>query len=175
MTLRIAPLALLLASLAIPAAAQDSSPAFNAFAVVNATGTIMRSGEKQASVTATLAGPMFVETSEGPVNAGKVSCSAQVTVDQTTAKTAGTGNCLFTASDGATAWGGWQCEGYRLVGCKGHLTLTGGSGRLEGANGDGAMIWRPTESEFVKQLDGTVLQNVSGILIWRDFKLGEKK
>lgn len=175
MTIRITAVALLLAALASPALAQDEPQVFNAFAVVVANGTIMRTGEKQAALVGTLAGPMFVETGEGPVDAGKVSCQAAAKVDQTTAKTTGSGNCTFTASDGATAWGEWQCEGYRLVGCKGVLKLTGGTGRLAGASGEGAMIWRPSDSEFVKQLDGTVLQNSTGIVIWRDFKLAQKK
>ena len=34
-------------------------------------------------------------------------------------------------------------------------------------------IWRPTTSELQKQLEGTVLQNATGILIWRDFTIAK--
>ena len=54
---------------AAPAVAQDETQTFNAFAVVQANGTIVRSGEKQLFVAGTLAGPLFIETDEGPQQA----------------------------------------------------------------------------------------------------------
>ena len=47
----------------------------------------------------------------------------------------------------------------------------GGTARLEGASGEGTMIWRPSAVELKKQLDGATLDNATGILLWRDFKL----
>jgi hypothetical protein len=37
------------------------------------------------------------------------------------------------------------------------------------------MVWRPTAHEFAKQLDGTTLQNTSGIVVWHDFKIAKSK
>jgi len=84
---------------------------------------------------------------------------------------AGNGACTFTAADGATAWGEWDCKGYELLGCRGTFKLAGGTARLEGASGEGTMIWRPSAVELKKQLDGATLDNATGILLWRDFKL----
>lgn len=160
---------LLLSSAAV--SAQEEPQVFNAFAVVVASGTIVKAGEKQVMVVGTLKGPMFVETDEGPVDAGSVVCGASVRIDQGTKRHGGSGVCTFRAEDGATAWGEWECAGYDVIGCRGTLKLTGGSGRFEGVTGEGAMIWRPSAQELKKQLDGTILQNTTGMLIWRDFKI----
>lgn len=159
---------------AVPAAAQDDVQTFNAFAVVTANGTIVRAGDKQLMAIATLGGPFFVETDEGPQQGGRVSCAISARIDQGTRKTSASGACTFAAHDGATAWGDWDCAGYELVGCRGAFKLTGGTGRFAGANGDSVFVWRPTTHELKKQLDGTVLDNVTGIVLWRDFKLKGK-
>ena len=169
----LASIALVLAA-TIPAAAQDDVQTFNAFAVVTADGTIVRSAEKQLMAIATLSGPFFVETDEGPQQGGRVSCAISARIDQATRKTSASGACTFTAHDGATAWGDWDCAGYELVGCRGGFKLTGGTGRFVGASGESTFVWRPTAHEFKKQLDGTVLDNVTGIVLWRDFKLKGK-
>jgi len=165
--------ALVLAA-AVPAAAQDDVQTFNAFAVVTANGTIVRSAEKQVMVVATLAGPFFVETEEGPQQGGHVNCATSARIDRGTRKTSASGACTFTAHDGATAWGDWDCAGYELVGCRGAFKLTGGTGRFVGASGESALVWRPTAHEFKKQLNGTTLNNTTGIVLWRDFKLKGK-
>lgn len=157
-----------------PAFAQDDVQAFNAFAVVSANGTIVRAGEKQFVVAASLAGPLFIETDEGPQQAGRVSCALSSKIDQSSRKTSASGGCTFTAGDGATAWGEWDCAGYELVGCRGTFKLAGGTGRFAGASGESTLIWRPTAHELKKQLDGTTLDNATGIVLWRDFKLKGK-
>ena len=154
--------------------AQEEPQVFNAFAVAVASGTIIKSGEKQVMVIGTLKGPMFVETDEGPVDAGSAVCGASLRFEMDTKRHTGSGACSFTAHDGATAWGEWECSGYDLVGCRGTLKLTGGSARLEGITGEGSMVWRPSAHDFKRQLDGTALQNSTGLLIWRDFKLVAK-
>lgn len=156
---------------AAPAAAEEQS--FNAFAVAAVQGTIVRAGEQKAMMVGTLAGLVFVETDEGPVEAGKVSCAASMQLDSQSRELAGSGICTFTAADGATSWGNWECAGYELVGCRGKLTLTGGTGRLQGASGGGSMLWRPSARASEKQADGTMQIGSTGILIWRDFKVGK--
>ncbi len=154
--------------------AQDEPQVFNAFAIAVANGTIVRAAEKELLVVGTIAGPLFVETDEGPVDSGKVVCAASVRVHQETYKTSGSGACTFTAQDGATSWGDWTCDGYQLVGCRGTLKLNGGTGRLMGVAGEGIMIWRPSAHDLKKQLDGTTVQNTTGIVLWRDFKIARR-
>ena len=161
-------------SAAVPAVAQDEVQTFNAFATVVANGTIIRAAEKQAMVVGTLAGPFFIETDEGPQQAGRVTCAASAQTNQESLRLTASGACSFAAHDGATAFGEWECAGYQLVGCRGTFKLTGGTARLAGATGESTIIWRPTAHELKKQLDGATLDNATGILLWRDFKLKGK-
>ena len=118
----------------VPGLAQeDNAQVFNAFSIAVANGTIVRSAEKQLMLVGTLTGPMFVETDEGPVAAGKVMCAASVHLDQTTAHQDGSGACTFVGETADMAWGDWQCAGYALVGCRGTFKLNGGTGRMAGA------------------------------------------
>ena len=167
-------LAMLFVAASFPAFAQDEPQQFNAFAVIQANGTIVKTAEKESMIVATLSGAFFVETDEGPVPSGSIACPGMVRVDLDTSHQTGSGACSFTALDGATSWGEWQCEGYNLVGCRGPFKLNGGTGRLAGITGEATMIWRPSSHEMHKQLDGSVLANATGILIWRDFKLTKK-
>ncbi len=167
-------LALAIVAGASPSLAQDEAQTFNAFSVVNASGSIVRAAEKQVMVVATLSGPFFIESVEGPIHAGRVTCAASSRIDQTSRKVAANGACTFTATDGAAAWGDWTCEGYELLGCRGTFKLTGGTGRLDGATGESTVLWRPSAHELKKQLDGSVLDNATGILVWRDFRLKGK-
>ena len=164
----------LVLAVAAPAVAQDEVQTFNAFAVVMANGHIVRAGEMKLFAAATLEGPLFVETDEGPQQAGRVGCAVSSKIDQGSRATSASGACTFTAQDGASAWGELVCAGYELVGCRGTFKLTGGTGRFEGASGESTLLWRPTAHELKKQLDGMTMDNVTGIVQWRDFKLKGK-
>ncbi len=164
----------LIAAAAAPSVAPDEPQVFNAFAPVEADGTIVRAAEKQFVVVATMAGRFYVETGEGPIESGVVSCAASARLDQATAKTNGQGACTVTAHDGATAWGDWQCEGYQLVGCRGAFKLAGGTGRFEGATGESTLVWRPSAHAFSGR-SGMTLDKAAGLLLWRDFKVSKAK
>ena len=163
----------LLTVLAAPslALAQDEPQVFSAFAVVRAEGTLVRAAEKQVSLTGALNGPLFIETDEGPVEAGAMVCSMAVRFDQAERSQNGKGACTFTAADGATAWADWECAGYDFVGCRGKMTINGGSGRFAGIQGEGTMVWRPRLHQADLKPDGSSTLASSGLLIWRDFKL----
>jgi hypothetical protein len=154
--------------------AQDEPQSFNAFAVVKADGSVLRSAEKQATIVAALTGTFFIETDEGPVAGGQIACSGMVRVDLDSTHQTGSGACTSTADDGAKTFGEWECAGFNMIGCRGIYKLTGGTGRLAGYSGHATLIWRPSSHELQKQLNGTVLQNTTGILIWRDFKIEKK-
>lgn len=162
-----------LAVLAAPslALAQDEPQVFNAFAVMRAEGTLVRAAEKQVSLAGALNGPLFVETDDGPMEAGSMVCSMAVRFDQAERRQNGKGACTFTAADGATSWANWECAGYDYVGCRGKMTINGGSGRLAGIQGEGAMVWRPRLHQADLKPDGSGALVTSGLVIWRDLKL----
>lgn len=145
-----------LAVLAAPsfALAQDEPQVFNAFAVVRAEGMLVRAAEKLVNLAGALNGPLFIETDEGPVEAGSVACSMAVRFDQAERSQNGKGACTFSAADGAAAWADWECAGYDYVGCRGKMTINGGSGRFAGINGEGTMMGRPSLHRTDVKVDG---------------------
>lgn len=174
LTGRLAAVALSLLLAASAAVAQEPPQSFNAFAVVKADGSALRSAEKQVTIVAAMSGTLYIETDEGPVAGGQIACSGMVRVDLDTTHQEGAGACTSTAEDGAKTYGEWVCAGFNMLGCRGTYKLTGGTDRFAGITGQATLIWRPNAHELQKQLDGTVLQNTTGILIWRDFKIEKK-
>jgi hypothetical protein len=160
--------------IASAASAQDEIQTFNAFAVSQASGKVVIEGGNKASIEATLAGPFFVETDEGPVHSGKIACTGTTQIELESRKQNAKGSCTLTAEDGATSTGQWECTGYVLVGCRGIYTTTAGTGRLAGMAGEATMIWRPTPHELRAQIAAGAVQNVTGLLIFRDFKISKK-
>lgn len=165
----------LLLSMVASSIAQDEPQIFNAFATVEAEGTIVRAADKQYFVTGTLTGRFYVETAEGPVDGGFVTCAASARLDMATARTDGQGACTFTAHDGATAFGDWRCEGYQLVGCRGVFRLAGGTGRFDGAVGQSTFVWRPNAQEMRARMEDSTIDGAAGLLLWRDFEVSRKK
>lgn len=157
-----------------PAFAQEDAVTFNGFAVVQGNGSAARTGEKSAMMVVRLEGPFFIESDDGPVQGGRVVCLGSAKVDLATTSQSASGACTFNASDGATAWGEWECTGLNLVGCRGLFKLTGGTARFAGMTGEAKLIWRPTYSELKNLLDGATAAQTTGILSWRDFKVKDK-
>jgi len=169
-TLRLAAAAALLAW-ASPALAQDK-PGIDAFAVWQGQGAMVKTGEQSATLVGVLEGPMFIETSEGPVNAGTIVCPATVEVrlDDRTQK--GTGLCTFFAEDGAEVYGNWICTGLHMVGCRGTMTITGGSGRLKGVAGTGPILIRSNFARLAPgKLTGAIGEAGGGIMVLRGLEL----
>lgn len=156
------------------ALAQEEAISFNGFAVVQGSGAAARTGEKSAMMVARFEGPFFVESDDGPIQAGRVACLGSAKADLDSTRLTASGSCTFNAADGATAWGEWECSGLNLVGCRGTFKLAGGTGRFAGVSGESKLIWRPTASEFKRLLQGAATTQTSGVISWRDFKVKEK-
>ena len=116
-----------------------------AFAVVETASDVLPTGADSARVMGTLEGPFFIDVGQGPIDAGNMRCVANMHADTSSGRQTGEGSCVLTADDGASLFGEWTCEGVRLVGCRGDFKITGGTGRLEGVSGGGAMTSRVSD------------------------------
>jgi hypothetical protein len=149
--------------------AEEQEP-MNAFAFWQGQGQIVDIGDQRVALIGAFGGPFYVETSEGPVETGMITCPALMQIDLRTARQAGSGSCMFTAHDGARAYGDWECTGVHLVGCKGIFTIRGGSGRLAGITGSSTIVFRGRPERLTDRA-GMVSTDALGIAVWRDFKL----
>lgn len=165
----IAGLAAALAGPAAPAAAEEERTV-DAFAVCQASGQAYRTGEATAVFVGALRGPIFVETDEGPIQAGEIICPGIVDFSLADGSQTGEGRCIMTATDGAQMFADWTCEGFHLIGCAGDFTLTGGTERFTGVTGGGRVTWRSGLHRVVSGGDDDrAIESAVGIAFWRDF------
>jgi hypothetical protein len=153
----------------VSARAADQDP-MNAFAFWQGQGQIVDIGDQRVALIGAFGGPFYVETAEGPVETGTITCPVLMQIDTRTARQSGSGSCMFTAHDGARAYGDWECTGVHLVGCKGIFTVRGGSGRLDGIKGTSTILFRGRPERLIDR-PGMVSADALGIAVWRDFKV----
>ena len=148
----------------------DEKQVVKAFSVVEVTGSILPDGVDSTRMMGTLEGPFFIDAGQGPVDAGNMHCVANMHGVASSGRQAGEGSCVLTASDGARLFGEWTCEGIRFVGCRGDFKITGGTGRLEGVSGGGAMTSRVSDHTVAPQDEaGMAMMTSRGIVFWDEF------
>ena len=138
--LPIAGLAFALGLAALPAAA-ETDETIRAYSVWDSHGATYAAGADESIFSATLIGRFYIDTEQGPVDAGMLSCPATVHIrpDRTQS---GQAICAITGKDGAQAFLDLSCTGVYMVGCSGKATVTGGTGRFKGVTGDGSFTIR---------------------------------
>jgi hypothetical protein len=127
---------------ASPAAAEEQT--IEAFSVWHARGQLFKTGENIGTFVGALRGRFFVDTPEGPVEAGTIVCPGTLEVDLEDASQSGQGRCVITSEKDAQVFASWTCSGYHLIGCSGEFTLTGGTGKFSGVTGGGPFTLRST-------------------------------
>lgn len=158
--------------LGVTAAASAQEPVtVDAFAVLEAEGSVVAVGAAAHVFAGRMDGPYFVDAGEGPVPAGNIACAGMLEADERTGRQTAAGRCRLVAVDGATAFGDFTCEGFRLVGCVGPFTLTGGEGRLAGASGEGTITLRRYATDLTVDADGAVREAALGIASWNDLRV----
>ncbi len=167
--------AIALAVLAAQARAEGPEPVtpepvtIDAFSVWSGSGSVIATSPDTHAFAGEMRGPYFVDAGQGPIPAGEMVCVGILEADQATGKQAGSARCQLIAFDGARAFGGFVCAGYRMVGCAGQFTLTGGDGRLAGATGQGPIVIRRYETALAAMGDGSVGEVALGVASWKGF------
>lgn len=165
---RIAAAAFFLAGASLAQA--EDAPKISAFSTIQSHGSIIPAGDGGYRIVGTVTGPFFIDSGQGPIDAGDLTCVADLKGNPTKGLLDGNGSCVLTAGDGAQLFADFTCSGVPFVGCKGDFTVNGGSGRLEGYTGGGAMTLRTSATELS---DGGAMSMTAsqgrGIVFWDDF------
>lgn len=167
------PLAIAITLISVAAAAEDSVTV-DAFAVLEARGAVIASSATALTFAGEMHGPYFVDTGHGPVPSGRIVCVGTIESDSMDGRQTGAARCRIEAGDGAAAWGGFTCSGFRFVGCAGDFTLEGGEGRLEGVSGGGPIVVRRYETTLTAAGDGALFEEALGIASWKGLTLTQK-
>ena len=149
----------------------------DAFAVWQGDGAAFRTGDQSATFVGAVAGRFFVETKNGPLEAGNIVCPATLDINLADAGQSGTGKCTITTNDGEQVYADWSCEGIHLIGCDGTFTLTGGTGRFKGVSGGGPIVVRSSFQNVAQRVLAGLDEAPRGIMIWRGltYEMSEAK
>src|SRR3954462_2830760 len=91
--------AVLLGAMPLRAMAEEPD-AISAFMAWQGHGEVVGTAPGEATFIGSPAGPVYVNTEEGPVEAGQMLCPAVIRIERD-GKQTGIGNCTMTAEDGA--------------------------------------------------------------------------
>lgn len=155
---------------AMPSSSLAVEETVSAFSIWTAKGQLANTAQNEATFVGALEGRVYVNTDEGPVEAGQMLCPAIVRIDTTSGIQTATGNCTITSVDGAQLFTELNCKGVHLVGCSGQTKVTGGTGRLQNAKGGGEFTIRSSWHTAKVSVPAGVELTPQGIMFWPELK-----
>jgi hypothetical protein len=165
--LGIIPLLAVLAGLPGPALAGEDQT-ISAFSAWQGRGQAFQTGPDELTFVGSFSGMLYVDTDQGPQDAGLMVCPAMIKVSTTDGSQIGEGHCAIAEKDGGRVYASLACKGVHLVGCQGTLTLTAGTGRFAGITGSGHVSFRSGLHDIAMLPGNTIEENAAGILVVRD-------
>jgi hypothetical protein len=146
-------------------------------AEIKGEGRFYRATENMILFSGFFQGAINVTNQQGDlmVNAASLTCPGTIDVNTSTKATEGEGRCLFLTQDGTHAYGRWTCTGKAGEGCAGTFKVLGGTGRFNGASGQGDFMMTSTLTELTITIpQGGVTANFTGKVVWPSLKLTTK-
>ena len=164
----IAAAALVIGLCQAPDASAVEEQTIRAFSPFEAEGKVLATGPNEATYIGLLSGRLYIDTDQGPVDVGSMTCPVVLHIKLKDPTEQGSGQCVITGPAGNRAFLDFSCTGVPLVGCSGASTVTGGTGRFANATGGGIFVLRSSLHEFDAKADSTVVVKTSGIIFWRE-------
>ena len=160
--------ALVLPCLLCPGYGRALAPAVApALATWQGTAEAVQTHNDSMTVIGTFNSMLLISRGGGRIASGRMRCPTVLTIGMTDGSLQGSGSCAYTASDGARAFGDWQCSGTRGKGCRGEFTLSGGTARLAGVKGR-TRIAIQGPLELTHAGDRTLTDHAMGTAEWAD-------
>jgi len=157
---------LAIADMAVSPARAGEDTTVRAFAAWQGGGQLIQTGPKETTFVGSLTGTVYAETEKGPLESGSIVCPATVKISLEDGSQTGSGRCTMAAKDGSLIFADVSCTGFRLVGCDGQFTLTGGTQRFQGITGGGPITLRSEFNAVVGVSDTVAQQQARGIMYW---------
>ena len=107
-------------------------------------GLYFEIGEHVAQVMGALHGTLFVESGADALDGWSVVCPATFVISGPTPTFSAEGHCAIARDESQKIYGRWTCTGTVHQGCRGRLTLTGGTGRFVKVSGESELLVRGT-------------------------------
>jgi hypothetical protein len=139
-----------------------------AFSAWQGQGQVVQTSPGEATFVGFLSGPFYINTEQGPVDAGSMVCPAVVRINLKDRTQSGSGDCTLTGERGLKVFMVLNCKGVHLVGCTGDAKFTGGTGKFAGISGGGHFVIRSRMDDIISQADFTAKETANGIIFWRE-------
>ena len=130
----------------VPALAADAT--VRAVAAVSSQGGFVEVGPHRALFMGALQGTLYIETGPEDLDGSAMVCPVSFTTEGVAPDYTAEGYCTIARAEEHKVYARWTCTGTVLQGCRGRLTLTGGTGRFAGISGDGDLQVRVVLREF---------------------------
>jgi hypothetical protein len=144
----------------------------NAFSTWEGSGQMVQTGAKTSTFVGTLTGAIYIDTEEdGPLYAGMMTCPAVIEVNLEDGSQTAKGDCAIDLNDGPRVFAGIACTGFYLLGCRGDITIKGGTGKLEGVSGSGPVLFRSHLHEMALTAGQPLERRDAGIAVFRNLKV----
>jgi hypothetical protein len=138
------------------------------FVIWQGEGRTVQTGAHEATFVGSLFGPVYVDTENGLIRSGLMTCPAILELGIEDGKERGRGRCTITATDGAQIYADIECTGVYMVGCNGEMTLTGGTKKFEGISGGGKVTIRADSRQITPVQNSPAKEEGSGSLEARE-------
>jgi hypothetical protein len=130
----------------VPALAADATA--RAVAAVRTQGDFIEIGPYRALFMGALQGTMYIETGPDDLDGSVIVCPVSFVTEGVAPDFTTDGYCTIARGEEHKVYARWSCAGTVVHGCRGRLTLTGGTGRFTGISGDGDLHVRMVLREF---------------------------
>ena len=133
-------------------------------------GFFFEIGQFRALFMGALHGVLYVESGPDALDGAAIVCPVTYVLEGVQPTLAAEGYCTITKGQDHKIYARWTCSGAALMGCRGRLTLTGGTGRFAGITGESDMVVRSSFVEFADskaagQSGAGVVQETGGALL----------
>lgn len=128
-----------------PALAQEATARM--IGAVRSQGVFFEIGEQRALFMGALQGTLYVESGSDGLDGAAILCPASFAIEGASAAYSAEGHCAIARAEEHKIYARWTCAGTVLQGCRGRLTLTGGTGRFAKVSGESDLIMRGTLME----------------------------
>ena len=121
-----------------------------ALSPMTAQGLFFETGENRALFLGAVHGVLYVESGADTLDGATIVCPASFSIDALSPAYTADGYCTIGRSDTDKVFARWNCQGAWSKGCRGRLTISGGTGRFAGITGEGELVMRLGRAEFIE-------------------------
>jgi hypothetical protein len=141
-----------------------------AVSAASGQGVFVEIGEQRALFMGAFRGILYVESGPETLDGASIVCPASFLLEGLTPNFSAHGYCTIVAADGAKLYAEWRCSGEVFKGCRGTLTLTGGTERFARVTGMSEVRLRTSLPRFTDLGDprtspGLVQETASALLV----------